>query len=67
MSSDITFDHTQQVHRCVAYFINLAAKEGQKVFGEGINFESAGLPSTLMDFFNLVSPPDVTQFDLKTI
>lgn len=63
-SDDINFDHTTQVHGCVAHVINLAAKEGLKVFGEVLDDEDTEHPSNI---HNLIDPPDVTQVNLKTI
>lgn len=60
----IDFDHTTQVHGCVAHVINLAAKEGLKVFGEVFDEQEAASHSNIHD---LIDPPDVNQVNLKTI
>jgi hypothetical protein len=60
----IDFDHKTQVHGCVAHVINLAAKEGLKVFGELLDGNKAEPTSNI---HNLVDPPDVLQVNLKTI
>lgn len=67
MSPDIEFDYTTQVHGCVAHVINLAAKEGLKVFGEVVDSGEAKFPSSVMAVHNLVDPPNVSQVNLKTI
>lgn len=64
---DINFDHTRQVHGCVAHVINLAAKEGLKEFGEVMDIEDDVHPSNSMNVRRLVDPPDVHNFNLKTI
>lgn len=67
MLPEITFDHTTQVHGCVAHVINLAAKEGLKEFDEVVEFNEGELHLSSMDVRNLVDPPDGHLFDLKTI
>lgn len=69
MKPEIEFDYLKQVHGCVAHVINLAAKEGLKVFGEVIetNDQDSESPSNSMGIHNLVDPSDVSQVNLKTI
>lgn len=66
----IDFDHTNQVHGCVAHVINLAAKDGLKVFGEILESdedEDEVDQSNPMALDNLVDPPNVRHVNLKTI
>lgn len=64
---DVTFDGRTQLHGCVGHVINLAAKDGLKLFGEVFEGPEDDSPTSIMSISNLVDPPEISQVDLASI
>lgn len=61
--ADITFSENQMLG-CCAHVINLAAKQGLKLFGDDSIDDDTLVPQSLLD---IVEPPDNASVNLKTI
>ncbi|KNZ46302.1 uncharacterized protein VP01_7386g1 [Puccinia sorghi] len=64
------FNHHKRLLGCMAHIINLAAQDGLKFFftsAEGDPDAEISIKSSPMSISNMVSTPDGTSFDLKTV